>query len=397
MRLRKRAFGLLVGAGILFLIGTSVQAGWLDVLAALLLGALVSGLALPLAALRGLSVELDVSEEAEQGMPTIVELRVSGAARGVRRNVTVRDAHLESVEALVPPIGRHERIDVTTLRTPRRRGEVVTVHAELRSNAPFGVAERRVRARIDARTLVLPRVYPLGSLAFVEPIATNARAVHEAPRRGQGPDYLGIREYRPGDPMRHVHWALTARHGRLMVREFEEERTRRLAIVIDTERDVGEEWTPLDRCCSVAASVLDAATAHGQGARLIAARPGCDVDVLPRADRGEMFRWLATLQPSGVALETVLGDLGPAAVRGIQTIVIALPVWGEAGRPPLDGEIRRLVQRGTRVVCVLVSSARAAADADPLVERLSASGAEIHRWGAGDDLAEAMSGQEIRA
>src|SRR3989442_1594577 len=108
------------------------------------------------------------------------------------------------------------------------------------------------------------------------------------------------------------------------------------------------------------------------GARLPAARPGCDVDVLPRADRGEMFRWLATLQPSGVALETVLGDLGPTAVRGIQTIVIALPVWGEAGRPPLDGEIRRLVQRGTRVVCVLVSSARAAPDADPLCERPAA-------------------------
>src|SRR6266487_551978 len=397
MRLRKRAVGLLLGAGILFLIGTNVQAGWLYVLAALLLGALAAGLVLPFAALRGLSIELAVPDEAEQGMPTIVELRVGGPPRGVRRNVTVRDNHLEPVDAVLPPIGRGERIEVTTLRTPRRRGEALTVQAELRSNAPFGVAERRVRAKLLARTLVLPRVFPLGNLPFVEPIATNARAVHEAPRRGQGPDYLGIREYRAGDPMRHVHWALTARHGRLMVREFEEERTRRLAVVVDTERDEGDAWTPLDRCCSVAASVLDAATAHGQGARLIAARPGGDVDVLPRADRGEMFRWLATLQPSGVALETVLGDLGPAAVRGIQTIVIALPVWGEAGRPPLDGEIRRLVQRGTRVVCVLVSSARAAADADPLVERLSASGAEIHRWGAGDDLAEAMSRQEIRA
>ena len=153
MRLRKRAFGLLVGAGILFLIGTSVQAGWLDVLAALLLGALVSGLALPLAALRGLSVELDVSEEAEQGMPTIVELRVSGAARGVRRNVTVRDAHLESVEALVPPIGRHERIDVTTLRTPRRRGAVERALRRGRTARPS--EDRRANvgaaARVPAR------------------------------------------------------------------------------------------------------------------------------------------------------------------------------------------------------------------------------------------------------
>src|SRR5206468_8359810 len=135
MRPSKRALGLLLGAGILFLIGTNVQAGWLYVLAALLLGALAAGLVLPFAALRGLSIELVAPEEAEQGVPTIIELRVEGPSRGVRRNVTVRDTHLEPVEVVLPPIRRRERIEVTTLRTPRRRGEVLTVQAELRYNA----------------------------------------------------------------------------------------------------------------------------------------------------------------------------------------------------------------------------------------------------------------------
>ena len=88
MRLRKRAVGLLLGAGILFLIGTNVQAGWLYVIAALLLGALAAGLVLPFAALRGLSIELAAPEEAEQGMPTMVELRVSGPTRVYRRVAT---------------------------------------------------------------------------------------------------------------------------------------------------------------------------------------------------------------------------------------------------------------------------------------------------------------------
>ncbi len=114
MRPSKRAVGLLLGAGILFLIGTNVQAGWLYVLAALLLGALAAGLVLPFAALRGLAIELVVPDEAEQGVPTIVELRVGGPPRGVRRNVTVRDNHLEPVDAVLPPIGRGERIEVTT-------------------------------------------------------------------------------------------------------------------------------------------------------------------------------------------------------------------------------------------------------------------------------------------
>jgi len=257
------------------------------------------------------------------------------------------------------------------------------------------VAERRVRAKLEARTLVLPRVFPLGTLSFVEPIATNARAVHEAPRRGQGPDYLSVREYRAGDPMRHVHWALTARHGRLMVREFEEERTRRLVVVVDTERDEGNAWTPLDRCCSVAASVLDAATAQGQGARLIAARPGLGVDVLPRADRSELFRWLAKLEPSGVRLEEVLAALGPEDLRGIQTLVIAFPLWGRGERPQLEGDVRRLVRLVPRVVCVLAEPG--AGEAGPVAEALTVVGADVRRWSPDGDLAEAMSLQEVRA
>ena len=43
MRLRKRAAGLALGAGILFLLGTNVQAGWLFVLCALMLGTLRVG------------------------------------------------------------------------------------------------------------------------------------------------------------------------------------------------------------------------------------------------------------------------------------------------------------------------------------------------------------------
>ena len=394
MRLRKRAAGLLLGAAVLFLIGTNVQAGWLYVIAALLLGALAAGLALPFAALRGLSIELAAPEEAEQGTPTIVELRVRGTGRGVRRNVTVGTRISSPSDAPAgDPATRTGRGD--PLRTPRRRGEILTLGVELRSDAPFGVAERRIRAKLEARTLVLPRVFPLGTLSFVEPIATNARAVHEAPRRGQGPDYLSVREYRPGDPMRHVHWALTARHGRLMVREFEEERTRRLVIVVDTERDEGDAWTPLDRCCSVAASVLDAATAHGQGARLIAARPGLGIDA-PREPTGRSCSggrprgWSERCSARGGAGRSRAGRPSWVSRRSSSSSRsgVAGRVLGWTGRPPAVGLV-------PRVVCVLAEPG--AGEAGPVAEALTAAGADVRRWGPADDLAEAMSREEVRA
>ncbi|MDP9300123.1 MAG: hypothetical protein M3P43_04390, partial [Actinomycetota bacterium] len=122
---------------------------------------------------------------------------------------------------------------------------------------------------------------------------------------------------------------------------------------------------------------------------------GLGIDVLPRADRSEMFRWLAKLEPSGVPLEAVLGGLGPEDLRGIQTVVIALPVWGQRERPGLYGDVRRLVQLVPRVVCVLAEPA--AVDGSRVAEGLAAAGADVRRWGPADDLAEAMSRQGVRA
>ena len=71
MRAAAARGGLALGAVVLFLIGTNVQAGWLFVLAALLLGAVVAGIALAArSALRGLGVELAAPAETRQGVET---------------------------------------------------------------------------------------------------------------------------------------------------------------------------------------------------------------------------------------------------------------------------------------------------------------------------------------
>jgi hypothetical protein len=119
------------------------------------------------------------------------------------------------------------------------------------------------------------------------------------------------------------------------------------------------------------------------------------VDVLPRADRSELFRWLAKLEPSGVRLEEVLAALGPEDLRGIQTLVIAFPLWGRGERPQLEGDVRRLVRLVPRVVCVLAEPG--AGEAGPVAEALTVVGADVRRWSPDGDLAEAMSLQEVRA
>ena len=47
--------------------------------------------------------------------------------------------------------------------------------------------------------------------------------------------FHALREYEPGDDRRHVHWRSSAKHDRLLVRQFQETRRSHLGIVVDTD------------------------------------------------------------------------------------------------------------------------------------------------------------------
>lgn len=394
MRLRKRAIGLLIGAGVLFFLGTNVQAGWLFVLAAMLLGVVIAGLVLPARATRGVQVQRRAPERVHQGEEALVDVVVRGG-RHTRRGLVLGDGLLEPVDLWVGSVRPGERVEITTLRVARRRGDRSEPTVSVRSSAPFGVAERRRSTAVEGgRTLVLPAVEALGPLPFVRPAPTTETAMHTAPRRGAGPEYLGIREYRPGDSMRHVHWASTARTGAMMVREFEQEQTRRLAIVIDASSDATAspgQLTPLDRVCSAAASIALAASAAGHGARLLSgvAELG-SVDVLGGAGGDELMDHLALLTPVSVPFPVVL-EAAHGSLRGVETAVLIFPTWATNDAERLVPAIGRLVECIPTVVALPVvfdahGDGLAQEALDGLLQRMRAAGATVRPWHAGASL-----------
>ncbi|WP_255767863.1 DUF58 domain-containing protein [Pseudarthrobacter sulfonivorans] len=84
-----------------------------------------------------------------------------------------------------------------------------------------------------------------GEILTVTPAAVELPATGLAGARGNdgitatriranpSDDDVMTREYRPGDPMRRVHWAATARHGELMVRQEESVTTPEATIILD--------------------------------------------------------------------------------------------------------------------------------------------------------------------
>jgi uncharacterized protein (DUF58 family) len=107
----------------------------------------------------------------------------------------------------------------------------------------------------------------------------------------QGPidgDYYGLREWRPGDSRRWIHWRTTAKLGKLAVRQFEQQQNRDLAVVLDLWRP--EAATPealgrLEVAVSLAATLVEELCRRG-GSRLLLA---------VAAEGGG--RWSATANP----------------------------------------------------------------------------------------------------
>jgi uncharacterized protein (DUF58 family) len=92
-----------------------------------------------------------------------------------------------------------------------------------------GLFRSRRRSPDSEVALVLPRFTSLAG----RPQARELEASAAAPRAGSGTELFGVREYRPGDSLRRIHWRSSARHGELVVREYEPPGLQTLGIFCD--------------------------------------------------------------------------------------------------------------------------------------------------------------------
>ncbi len=92
----------------------------------------------------------------------------------------------------------------------------------VRTGDPFGlfVAERRFPPRQSL--IVLPMILPLSLPEVPAGYLSGGKVVHQKARDAT-PHAVSVRAYLPGDPLKHIHWPATARHGTLMVKEFEQD------------------------------------------------------------------------------------------------------------------------------------------------------------------------------
>lgn len=169
------------------------------------------------------------------GDSAVVRLRVR---HRTRRGGTVTGA--VAVHETVPePLGGDRELSVEaggepaayTVR-PRRRGVYALGPATVRVADPFGLAAELLDASERTSLHVAPDPVELPEIS-ADRLRESGTDPSRTAQPQPGPDNVTTREYRHGDPMRRVHWAATARHGDLMVRQEESVTTPEATVIMD--------------------------------------------------------------------------------------------------------------------------------------------------------------------
>jgi len=139
--------------------------------------------------------------------------------------------------AAVPPLPPNQDAEVQLEILPLRRGGLRFTGLTLARTDPFGLFRAFRRAPVPQTVLVLPKRYAVPPLALPGAMKYQDGGVALASNVGQSDEFVALREYRRGDPLRHIHWRSWAKTGKPIVREFEDEFFVRHALVLDTFTD----------------------------------------------------------------------------------------------------------------------------------------------------------------
>lgn len=141
-------------------------------------------------------------------------------------------------EARLPAIPPGGESDASMSITPLRRGVLRFAGVTVARTDPLGLLRALTRVPIPQQTvLVLPRRFALPPIPLPGTVKYHERGVALASSVGQSDEFVSLRDYRRGDPLRHIHWRSWAKAGKPIVKEFEDEFFVRHALVLDTFSD----------------------------------------------------------------------------------------------------------------------------------------------------------------
>lgn len=184
-------------------------------------------------------VAIDELANAQPGFDDFVAIHAAESRRGqsfrLRASPGVKQFTNTKVDEVpIPPLPAGEEAEVKFNMVPVRRGYLRFDGVAVARPDPIGLVKSLVRVRRPESILVLPKRYLLPSIALPGTEKYQQGGVAMASSVGQSEEFVSLREYRPGDPLRHIHWRSWARAGKPIVKEFADEFFVRHALILDS-------------------------------------------------------------------------------------------------------------------------------------------------------------------
>lgn len=153
----------------------------------------------------------------------------------------------------LPPLPSNSETEIRVECTPLRRGLLRFDGVTVARPDPFGLFNSFVMLPLPETVSILPKRYPVPKVTLPGSRTYQHGGVALASSVGDSEEFVSMRPYRPGDPLRRIHWRSWAKLGQPIVKEYQDEFFVRHALVLDTfQRE--EQDAVFEEAVSVAAS-----------------------------------------------------------------------------------------------------------------------------------------------
>ena len=244
--------------------------------------------------------------------------------------------------ANIPALKPGQSAEVALTLQPLHRGVAFFEGYGVSRNDPLGLWRSLYDVPGAEALIVLPEIHPVDWPVFGGSRHYQPGGISHASRVGDSEEFRSLRDYRPGDPMRAIHWRSWARTGRPVVKEHQEEYFTRHALVLDTASAATMDEA-FESAVSVAASfavanrgddsLLDLLFVGGEAHRITAGRGLGTTDTL--------LRVLAAVNPSPPDSFAQLAQTVNAHAPAISSAILVLQTW-DAPRARLVAALRSL-------------------------------------------------------
>ncbi|WP_430460493.1 DUF58 domain-containing protein [Thalassolituus sp. LLYu03] len=240
---------------------------------ALMLALILVSWVMPWWALRGVRMERTQQGQAVAGQQVKLSYRftLKHPLFFIRVQECIPDVLPADCQRFLPSIAGSD--DITLTYPVARRGVYNLPAPDITCAWPFGFVQRRTRLQSnDAQLVVMPKTFRIRQLPQLTsnnplPLGDDSYLSRQAHS-----EFAGVRPFREGDSMKHVHWSASARQQQLVVREFHSFDTPSWLVLVDGQvgAAIGEGAdSSFEYAIQIAASALLWAQSHDQAMTLV--------------------------------------------------------------------------------------------------------------------------------